>query len=281
MVIWSDNDPESEYSQKMRNAKSVNSSNFWSEMREVFAHDAETLDLDRFKMWASTTIIPLWSINPSRQFYDIVSDVIPEDERYDNALCEPFVGCTEEDFNKHFRIVEDKNYTANRVQLLAHLLVCGWDIEKLATISSIVEIGAGIGEMTDIVHKLGFNGKYSILDFPEIHVLQKHLHSKLEIPNVEYVTDLDNFPVADLGIACFSFTEMPLEQRAQIIDRMALTKNWLIIYSKHIFGVDNESYIRDVFLKRFPNHDINFFDVPFMNWDGGTKYLSITQRETE
>jgi hypothetical protein len=280
MVIWSDNDPESEYSQTMRKAKSVNSSNFWTEMRKVFAHDIDTLDLDRFKVWASTMIIPLFTIKPIQEFYSIVSNVVPEDKRYDNALCEPFVGCTEEDFNNHLRILADKNYSANRIQLLSHLLICGWNIEKLASINSIIEIGAGIGEMTDIIYKLGFNGKYSILDFPEIHTLQKHLHDRLEIDNVEYVTDLNNLPVADLGIACFSFTEMPIEERDKIIDHMALTKNWLIVYSKHIFGIDNESYIHDIFLKKFQNHNIKFFDVPFMNWDGGTRYLSITQKES-
>ena len=55
----------------------------------------------------------------------------------------------------------------------------------------------------------------------------------------------------------------------------------IVIYSKYIFGINNESYIRNIFLEKFPNHDINFFDVPFMNWDGGTQYLSITQKETK
>lgn len=278
MIIWSDNDENSPYSQKMREAKKVNDSTFWTQMREVFAHDATTLDLNKFKLWASTAIIPLWSIHPIKEFFDIVTDVAVEDDRYHAALTEPFVGCTKEDFDKHFRIDERNDYSANRAQLLSHLIICGWDIESLSKLDSIVEIGAGIGEMTDIVHKLGFEGKYSILDFPEVHTLQKHLHDTIGIPNVEYVTDLDNFPVADLGIACFSFTEMPLEERSKIIERMSQTKNWLIIYSKHIFGIDNESYIKD-FVKNFPNHDVDFFDVPFMNWDGGTKYLSIKQKE--
>jgi len=278
MIIWSDNDENSPYSQKMREAKKVNDSTFWTQMREVFAHDAATLDLNKFKLWASTAIIPLWSIHAIKEFFDIVTDVAVEDDKYHAALTEPFVGCTEEDFNKHFRIAEFNDYSANRVQLLAHLIICGWDIESLSKLDSIVEIGAGIGEMTDIVHKLGFKGKYSILDFPEVHTLQKHLHDTIGIPNVEYVSDLDNFPVADLGIACFSFTEMPLEERAKIVDRMSQTKNWVIIYSKHIFGIDNETYIKD-FVKNFPNHNVDFFDVPFMNWDGGTKYLSITQKE--
>lgn len=278
MIIWSDNDENSPYSQKMREAKKVNDSTFWTQMREVFAHDATTLDLNKFKLWASTAIIPLWTIHPIKEFFDIVTDVAVEDDRYHAALTEPFVGCTKEDFDKHFRIDERNDYSANRAQLLSHLIICGWDIESLSKLDSIVEIGAGIGEMTDIVHKLGFEGKYSILDFPEVHTLQKHLHDTIGIPNVEYVTDLDNFPVADLGIACFSFTEMPLEERSKIIERMSQTKNWLVIYSKHIFGIDNESYIKD-FVKNFPNHDVDFFDVPFMNWDGGTKYLSIKQKE--
>jgi hypothetical protein len=262
----------------MVEAKRVNDSTFWTTMREVFAHDAETLDLNRFKIWASTIIVPLLSIGHIKESFDAIANMIPQDTRYHEALQEPFVGCNYMDFNNHFRIFMDNNYSSNRIRLLSHLISCGWDIEALSKINSIVEIGAGIGEMTDVIHQLGFEGKYYILDFPEIHTIQKFLHDTLEIPDVEYVTDLDNFPVADLGIACFSFTEMPIAEREKIINNMALTKNWLIIYSGYIFGIDNDAYIKNVFVKKFTNHDIEFIDVPYMNWDGGTKYLSIKQK---
>ena len=281
MLLWPDGDRNSEYSKRLINAKSVNDGNFWTILREVLAYDFETNDLDRCKIWASTATVPLLSNNNrfADIFYGCLNTLATEHAvHYHNAMTEPMVGCTLEDFNRSFRVFSDRNYSMNRMQLLYHLLRCGWNFETLKGVNSIVEIGAGMGELTDVVYKLGFQGKYSIFDFPELHNLQRHIHRKVGLNDVEYVSEFDKIPVADLGIATFSFTEMPIELRDQIIEVMTKTKNWIIAYSNTIFGFDNDAYIKDVFVKRFENHDISFIDIPFMPWDGGSKYLVIKSK---
>lgn len=281
MLLWCDNDRNSEYSKKLIEAKSKNDGTFWDTLREVFDHDCATNDMDRCKIWASTLTVPLLSNNNKfAEIYRICLNTLGGENAllYHNAMTEPMVGCTFEDFNNFFRVFSDRNYSMNRMQLLTHLLVSGWGVNELKKINSVVEIGAGMGELTDIVYKLGFSGNYSIFDFPEVHKLQKHMHSKIGIDTVDYVSDFDNFPVADLGIATFSFTEMPISQREKIIDKMAETKNWIIAYSNNIFGIDNDEYIKNTFIKRFNNHEISFVDISFMPWDGGSKYLVIKQK---
>jgi hypothetical protein len=281
MLLWPDGDINSDYSKKLVNAKAINDGNFWNVLREVLAYDFQTNDLDRCKVWASTSTVPLLSSNNkfAEIFHACLNTLTSEHaEAYHNAMSEPMVGCNLEDFNRFFRLFSDRNYSMNRMQLLYHLLISGWNVDTLKDISSIVEIGAGMGELTDITYKLGFDGKYSIFDFPELLNLQQYIHKKVGLNNVEYISEFEKFPVADLGIATFSFTEMPIDQRDRIIDTMAKTKNWIIAYSNFIFGLDNDAYIKNVFTEKFQNHDISFIDIPFMPWDGGSKYLVIKSK---
>ena len=73
---------------------------------------------------------------------------------------------------------------------------------------------------------------------------------------------------------------MPFDLREQLLERIGESNNWLIAYSNQIFGMDNNKYIQKEFIPRFKNYDIRFIDVPFMPWDGGTKYLVIRRNDT-
>jgi hypothetical protein len=79
-------------------------------------------------------------------------------------------------------------------------------------------------------------------------------------------------------IGTWSFTEMPLDLRADIMGRIGNTKNWLISYSNEIFGINNDKYITEDFVPLFTEHDIEYRDIPFMPWDGGAKYLSVKHK---
>jgi hypothetical protein len=277
-IIWPDNSETSQMAIKMKNAKSSNDKDYWTIMREVFLHDFNTLDKDRFKVWASTLSVPIVSNSRPMDYIRISLDAVAVDKTYADALQENFIGCTMEDFNRLYRVFSDSNISMNRMQHLSHLLIGGWNIDKLKTINSIVEIGAGIGEMTDIVYKLGFSGTYTIMDFPEVSNIQRYMHEKAGLNKVSYITNPEDFPVVDLGIATWSFTEMPLDLREKLVDQMAKTNNWIIAYSNDIFGINNDDYINNVFVPKFNDHHIRFVDVPFMPWDGGTKYLFINKK---
>lgn len=276
--VWPDGSPESEYSQRMIRAKRINDENYWPELRAVIDHDCDTLPMERFKVWASVWNVPFMSMAKHSQYIRIALNHISQDPKFAEALVEPMIGCTEQDF-QYLSMFSDYPTTMNRIQAVSHLLINGIMPENLAKMDTIVELGAGIGDMADIVYKLGFKGKYIIYDFPEVGRIQKWYHDQLGHTNIVHTSNLDDLVDADLLIATWSFTEMPLDLRAEVLKHVGGTKQWLIAYSNLIFGIDNHKYITEDFVPQFRDtHDIRYMDVPFMPWDGGTKYLSLTPR---
>ena len=264
---------------KMMAAKRANDENYWTVMREVFAEDFEKLPKGRFKVWASVMSVPLVSRGT---FLEHATKVLPwidhPNVRY--ALQDPDIGITQQD--RHlYKVFDNFNTTANRIYHMFHLIENGWTPEKLEKLDTIIEIGGGIGDMADIVCKLGFRGKYVIYDFPEVGAIQKWYHDQLGHTNIVHTSELNDLFDADLMIGTWSFTEMPIDLRDEVMAKMGGTKNWLIAYSNLIFGIDNDKYIREDFVPLFTQHDIEYTDVPFMPWDGGTKYLSIKYNETQ
>jgi len=264
---------------KMMEAKRVNDGTYWTKMREVFAEDFAKLPKERFKVWASVMNVPFMT---RARFIDYITPVLvaaKTDQTVYDALKDPMVGLTQADFELVYRMFEDYDTTMNRIQHMAHLVLNGWTPEKLASLDTIVELGGGIGDMADIVYKLGFKGKYIIYDFAEVGAIQKWYHDQLGHTNIVHTSDLNDLVNADLMIGTWSFTEMPLDLRAEIMGKIGETKNWLIAYSNQIFGIDNDKYIREEFVPRFTNHEIEYTDIPFMPWDGGALYLSIKNND--
>lgn len=260
---------------KMIEAKRVNDGTYWTKMREVFAEDFEKLPKERFKVWASVMNVPFMTRARFIDYFTPVLVAAKSDDVIYEALKEPMVGLTQSDFTMVYSLFEDYPTTMNRIQHMAHLVINGWTPEKLASLDTIVELGGGIGDMADIVYKLGFKGKYIIYDFAEVGAIQKWYHEKLGYTDIVHTSDVNDLFNADLCIATWSFTEMPLDLREEIMGKIGETKNWLIAYSNLIFSLDNDKYIRETFVPQFTNHEIEYTDIPFMPWDGGAKYLSI------
>lgn len=262
---------------KMMSAKQVNDGNYWKTMCEVFAADLESLPMERFKVWASTMSVPFMT---RARFTDYIGPVLmaaKASQTVRDALEEPMVGMTEQDY-VHYAMFEDYCTTMNRIQHMAHLITCGWGPAELSKLDTIVELGGGIGDMADIVYKLGFKGKYIIYDFAEVGKIQKWYHDQLGHTNILHTSDVNDLVNADLMIGTWSFTEMPLDLREQVMSKIGDTKNWLISYSNEIFGINNDKYITEDFVPRFTEHDIEYTDIPFMPWDGGAKYLSVKHK---
>ena len=262
---------------KMMAAKQVNDGNYWSVMCEVFAEDFEKLPKERFKVWASVMSVPFMT---RARFIDYIGPVLMAAKASDTvreALREVMIGYNGEADFQHFNMFEDFDTTMNRIQHMAHLITCGWGPAELSKLDTIVELGAGIGDMADIIYKLGFKGKYIIYDFKEVGAIQKWYHDQLGYTNIVHTSDVNDLVDADLMIGTWSFTEMPIDLREEIMGKIGNTKNWLISYSNQIFGIDNNKYITEEFVPRFTNHNIEYTDIPFMPWDGGAKYLSIKE----
>jgi hypothetical protein len=258
-------------------AKQKNGNTFWDTMRVAFEEDYKNLPLQRFKVWGSVMTIPFMTRAVFSDYVRIVLNVANENDVLKNALVEPMVGMTEMDYDQFYSIFHDVKTTMNRIQHAAHLIYTDW-VEDIKGLNTIIDIGSGIGEMADIVYKLGFKGKYIIYDFPEVIQIQKWHHKQLGLENIEYISNYEELKPADLCISTWALTEMPLELRENILNKIGGTKNWLIAYSNLIFNLDNDKYIAEDFVPKFNNHNIEYIDIPFMNWDGGTKYLSIKEK---
>lgn len=268
-LIWPDFDKNSEMTKKLIKTKNDNNSEFWAGIQEVLQNDIENLPMDRFKAWATIHAVPLISMVRLSSFVHAALAAAENDELAKEALEDPIIGCTPEDFNMFFRIFNDNNMCFNRMQLYGHLHFTGM-LEKVRNAKKIVEIGAGIGDMTDIIYKLGFTGEYQIFDIPELGQIQNWYHSKLGLENVSYTSNIEELENADVVIATFSLTEMSLKLRNQIVNKLKGSKNWLISYSKSILGLDNESWINTL-----PFKNSSIIDIPAMNWDNGNRYYKI------
>lgn len=285
--IWSDFDPNSKMAVMARNAKQVNDSNFWNNMRQVFEHDLNTLPIQRVKVWASSLIVPIVS---RHRVYEQLGIALREAKQYPDvkeALEEPMVGCTPADFDAMFRVVDNYNITMNRAQAYYGLTYGSNSeiLDKASQINSVVELGAGIGDMADVFRKLGFAGSYTIFDFPELLEIQKWYHQNINSElhrNNKYTADVNELSSADLVIATWSLTEMPLELRDNVVSKLIDTPRWLIAFSNSIFGIDNNDWIMNVLIPKLgakPHQislkEVRYDNVPWEHWDGGTYYLYI------
>ena len=260
--------------EKMMKAKQENGPGYWTVMREVFAKDFAELPKQRFKVWASTMTVPFMARSRFIEYINVVTSWASVNQTVRDALIDTGVGMTADDYQL-YRVFDDFPTTMNRVQHMAHLAINGWGPDELSKLDTIVELGGGIGDMADIVCKMGFKGKYIIYDFPEVGAIQKWYHDELGHDNIVHTSDLNDLVDADLCIATWSFTEIPLDLRDQVMEKIGNTKNWLIAYSNQIFGIDNDKYIRETFVPQIEEYsEISYTDIPFMPWDGGAKYLS-------
>lgn len=255
-------------------AKQTNDDHFWDHMRTVFADDYNNLPLDRFRVWQSVLSVPLMVRSRFHFYFATAFSAAAKDPVYAEALEQPLIGMTANDYDMLFRVVDDFQTTANRIQNLSHLLLGGLNADSFKQFNSVAELGAGVGDMATIIHKLGFRGRYQIYDFPELGAIQKWHHEAAGIDNVEYISNVNQLKPADLVIATWSLTEMPLALRAQVEKQLEGSDRWIVAYSNQIFGMDNAAYMKQ-FAESLTTagSNVSFLDVPFMPWDGGTRYM--------
>jgi len=272
--LFPDMNQNSEGMRKLVQAKQTNDENYWSTMREVFAHDAETLPLQRFKVWMSTLSVPLMSQARHSEYIRLGLDAA-QDPVYRDALTETYIGMTEQDHQMVFNMFSDFPTTMNRIQALGHLLFNGYDYEKIRSMKTIVELGGGVGDLCDTVYRLGFTGDYYIYDFPEISKLQEYHLTTAGHENVKFINSTDSLVAGDLVVATWSLTEMPLDLRDVVVDKLQDSKEWIVAYSNKIFGIDNDAWIKETFIPKMKNKTCEINALDFMPWDGGTFYLTV------
>ena len=271
-IIWSDFDPESENSIKQREAKAVNGPEYWPTMREVFKHDCATLPLNRFRLWASCHNVPFITQYKTSRFVGEAFYHAARDPEIAEALQENWIGCPDH-IRPALQVTSDFDTSMQRVQDVAHLCITGF-AKLLKDMRSVVEIGAGYGDMCSVVHALGFKGEYTIVDIPETQPIQQHYLSKQGI-TPKWSFEDDNVTHADLVIATWSLSETPVEYRNILMPKIDKSKNWLILAQSEVFGqAVNDDYFNNFFL------DKDVEKIPLVSsgldaWDGGNMYYVV------
>lgn len=274
-LIWSNYDPNSENSLKMREAKRINGPEFWPTMREVFQHDCAHLPMTRFRLWASIHTVPLVTQYRTAKFLGETFYHASRDPNVAAALKENWIGIPEAHRN-FLQVASDFDTSMQRIQDLGHLLIAGFGKEDLSKYNSIVEIGAGYGDMCSVVHAMGFKGKYTIVDIPELQPLHNFYLNKQGI-YPEFSFEDDNIGPADLVISTWALSETPLDYRERLMPKIKDSKNWLILSQSKIFGMAvNEEYFQDFF------KDKNMKQFPLVSsgldaWDGSNNYYIVKE----
>jgi len=274
-LIWSDYNFESENSQKMISAKKTNDENYWPTMREVFKYDCAHLPLPRFRLWASCWNVPFITQFRTSRFIGEAFYHAARDPEIAEALQENWIGAPEH-IREMLRVASDFDTSMQRIQDVAHLCITGF-VHELKNYKSIVEIGAGYGDMCSVVHALGFEGEYTIVDIPETQPLQEYYLGKQDI-RPKWSFEDDNVKHADLVIATWSLSETPVEYRNQLMPKIDKSKNWLILSQSAIFGQEVNN---DYFQNFFKNKQVE--TIPLVSnvldmWDGGNTYYVVKQK---
>ena len=270
--IWSDFDPMSEVSVKGREAKTVNGPEYWPTMREVFKHDCATLPLNRFRLWASCHNVPFITQYRTSRFVGESFYHAARDPEIAEALQENWIGCPDH-VRPMLMVTSDFDTSMQRIQDVAHLCITGF-AKSLKDMKSIVEIGAGYGDMCSVVHALGFTGEYTIVDIPETQPIQEFYLGKQDI-KPKWSFEDDNVTHADLVIATWSLSETPVEYRNILMPKIDKSKNWLILAQSSVFGLEvNDDYFNNFFM------DKNVEKIPLISngldvWDGGNMYYVV------
>ncbi len=124
-------------------------------------------------------------------------------------------------------------------------------------VKNVFEFGGGYGSFCRIFYKMGFEGNYTIFDFPVYNFLQEFFLSTVfnslkigynnegnsELNLVNDISVIKKGEV-DLLIGLWSLSECPIELRNEILDKV--NANYYLIAFQHRFeDIDNMQYFKD------------------------------------
>lgn len=215
----------------------------WGKHRHYLRHKLFTEDdWSQFRTWP-TVVCALYSRSESPEFQ--------EEKRQCNAKWAKLLN--------HF---DPDNGTVIRQAFTLSLLeeVTGIDAAK---VESIIEFGAGYGEMFNYLALAGFKGKYYIYDFPELIALQKYYFSRRRI-NTSNITWIDSayklvtsdwtaMPELSIAVCSLSEAEIPLRQ---VYVGTIVSPYMIIRYQKKWDGNDN-----DVWFPEYADYTYDHFAI--------------------
>lgn len=134
-----------------------------------------------------------------------------------------------------------KGFTLASYQHHWHLHLIEKHIKSIDEFGSIVEIGAGYGNMRRIIGTRCSD--YSIVDFSVMHEIQKYFLENNNVDNTNFISQ-NEIKEADLLLASHSICEIPIEERDFIPwDKI---KNAFVYFNPTAFGLENDKYFNKI-----------------------------------
>ena len=160
-------------------------------------------------------------------------------------------------FLDHETLLKDKVLGDNhpqKIHSLYHLYKFIENGGKIPSKGTIIEVGAGVGCMVDLIYKAGFTGKYHIIDSDTVNKIQKYYLTENGVNGVGWIGTKSN--KVSMLIGTWSISETPLEDR-----RCAnyFADQYLLAYGDVFNGeLDN----REFFEEFKSDRDVNWVEVP-------------------
>lgn len=133
----------------------------------------------------------------------------------------------------------------NAIHQLYHLHVFETKYGPVEKCNKIIEFGGGYGCLCSIIRKLGFVGEYTIIDFPEFHLIQKYYLNSLGIYNFKQeMPKAEDFNDATL-FAFWSLSETDPKFRQAFVDKnFPQLKNFLVAWQFSYETYDNVHFFQ-------------------------------------
>lgn len=195
------------------------SDDFWTQKRLDIRHRLEYDNIEEFLTWPSIT-----------------TTMVPGETQYMQR---------ERSCLKGLPIADFEPYLIHQAYHLAR-----WEATIESNIlhrESFIEIGGGFGAMYEVLDRFGWRGDYTIIDFPEMLLLQRYYLESRGIPtdNIQFLTRPDSGLRADMLIALWSLSEMPIQERRELIESIK-THHGLFAFQDTWEGADNREFFSEL-----------------------------------
>lgn len=146
-------------------------------------------------------------------------------------------------------IIIHNGYSLVTLQSLYNIHLISERLGSIDQYDHIVDIGGGYGNLCNTVYNMGFDGSYTIYDFPIINkIQQRFLSNTCPTKQIQYKQLADDWTIDQnsLLIATYSMSEMPLEDREIVSSHLNKFKSIFIIYQKTFDEFPNKQYFNSL-----------------------------------
>lgn len=232
--------------------------------------NSESVPLNCFRANPIIREIPLYEVNTYKEYIDY-SYKIYNNKLYDNLnMWNWAMTHSNQGYTNSLDIYSMDSYQLDSVNTSTYNMKSNHHYFHYNTLTNqnindfknIVELGGGCGDFAKFTLNMGYTGNYTIIDIPEILEIQRY-------NLMGYDVNFSSHPISTtntntLFISTWALSECPLGWRDKIINALN-PSNWLIIYQVNFQDINNNEY--------FDSWDGLRVDLPFIPWDGGSKYI--------